>query len=194
MKRDGTALVFEVRAADRRQSSPQPSKAERKLASRRNGHQDRWPKTLLRRAVDEEGEVLDFLVERRRCARSARRLLRKLLKKQSFAPKRIATDKLKSYSLTICKEWLCAVHEQGLRADNRAEYSHRPVRHQTVTQVSGTLCYPCLRYGQKGGWRCCQTNANRSPKSVNPVASGRKLKPFGHGASSRCHRHCEYDR
>ena len=36
------------------------------------------------RAVDDEGEVLDFLIQPRRCARSAQRLLRKLLKKQGF--------------------------------------------------------------------------------------------------------------
>jgi putative transposase len=54
-------------------------------------------KHWLWRAVDDEGEVLDFLVQPRRCAKSARRLLRKLLKKQGFAPKRITTDKLNSY-------------------------------------------------------------------------------------------------
>ena len=79
------------------------------------------------RAVDDEGEVLDFLVQPRRCARSARRLLRKLLKKQGYAPKRITTDKLKSYAVAIRKERLAAVHDQGLRANNRAENSHQPV-------------------------------------------------------------------
>ena len=79
------------------------------------------------RAVDDEGEVLDFLVQPRRCARSAQRLLRKLLKKQGFAPKRITTDKLKSYAVAIRKERLTAIHDQGLRANNRAENSHQPV-------------------------------------------------------------------
>ena len=78
------------------------------------------------RAVDDEGEVLDFLVQPRRCARSAQRLLRKLLKKQGFAPKRITTDKLKSYAVAIRKERLTAIHDQGLRANNRAENSHQP--------------------------------------------------------------------
>ncbi len=55
-------------------------------------------------AVDDEGEVLDFLVQPRRCARSAQRLLRKILKKQGFAPKRITTDKLKSYAVAIRNE------------------------------------------------------------------------------------------
>ena len=86
------------------------------------------------RAVDDEGEVLDFLVQRRRCARSARRLLRKLLKKQGFAPKRITTDKLKSYPVAIHKERLCAVHDQGLRANNRAENSYKPVRQRERKQ------------------------------------------------------------
>ncbi len=86
------------------------------------------------RAVDDEGEVLDFLVQPRRCARSAQRLLRKLLKKQGFAPKRITTDKLKSYAVAIRKERLTAIHDQGLRANNRAENSHQPVRRRERKQ------------------------------------------------------------
>jgi hypothetical protein len=49
------------------------------------------------RAVDDEGEVLDMLVQRRRDSRSALRLMRKLLKKQGFVPKIVVTDKLRSY-------------------------------------------------------------------------------------------------
>ena len=98
------------------------------------------------RAVDDEGEVLDYLVQPRRCARSAQRLLRKLLKKtasapdggvagrQGFAPKRITTDKLKSYAVAIRKERLTAIHDQGLRANNRAENSHQPVRRRERKQ------------------------------------------------------------
>ena len=48
------------------------------------------------RAVDHEGEVLDMLVQRRRDSRAALRLMRKLLKKQGFAPKLLITDKLRS--------------------------------------------------------------------------------------------------
>ena len=57
------------------------------------------------RAIEDEGEVLDFLVQRRRCSRSARRLLQKLLKKRGFAPKRITTGKLKSYWCASVKAW-----------------------------------------------------------------------------------------
>ena len=88
----------------------------------------RGRKHWLWRAVDDEGEVLDFLVQRRRCAWSAWKLLRKLLKKQGFAPERITTDKLKSYSVAIRTERLSVIHVQGPRANNRAENSHQPVR------------------------------------------------------------------
>jgi putative transposase len=49
------------------------------------------------RAVDNEGEVLDFLVQSRRDAKAAKKLMKKLLKKQGFAPSRIVTDKLRPY-------------------------------------------------------------------------------------------------
>jgi transposase-like protein len=48
------------------------------------------------RAVDHEGEVLDILVQRRRDGRAQLRFMRKLLKKQGFAPKSLVTDKLRS--------------------------------------------------------------------------------------------------
>ena len=79
------------------------------------------------RAVDSEGEVLDFLVQSRRNARAAIRLMRKLLKKQGFAPATIVTDKLRSYGTAIRLLALSAQHEQGLRKNNRAENSHQPV-------------------------------------------------------------------
>lgn len=80
------------------------------------------------RAVDDEGEVLDFLVQRRRSAKAAKRLLRKVLKKYGFAPVRIVTDKLRSYPVAFRDLGLTATHDRGLRANNRAENSHQPVR------------------------------------------------------------------
>jgi transposase-like protein len=80
------------------------------------------------RAVDDEGEVLDLLVQRRRDARAAAKLMRKLLRKQGFAPKTLVTDKLRSYGAAKTQLGLLARHEQGLRKNNRAENSHLPVR------------------------------------------------------------------
>ena len=81
------------------------------------------------RAVDHEGEVLDMLVQRRRDTRAALRLIRKLLKKQGFAPKSLVTDKLRcSYASAFRRLRLTCRHEQGLRKNNRAENSHQAVR------------------------------------------------------------------
>ena len=80
------------------------------------------------RAVDDEGEVLDLLVQRRRDKNAAVKLMRKLLKKQGFAPDVPVTDKLRSYGAAKAALGLSARHEQGLRKNNRAENSHQPVR------------------------------------------------------------------
>jgi transposase-like protein len=80
------------------------------------------------RAVDDEGEVLDLLVQRRRDKAAAVKLMRKLLKKQGFAPDILVTDKLRSYGAARSELGLSAQHEQGLRKNNRAENSHLPVR------------------------------------------------------------------
>jgi transposase-like protein len=80
------------------------------------------------RAVDDEGEVLDLLVQRRRDKNAAVKLMRKLLKKQGFAPDVLVTDKLGSYGAAKAALGLSARHEQGLRKNNRAENSHQPVR------------------------------------------------------------------
>jgi putative transposase len=58
------------------------------------------------RAVDHEGEILDVLVQPRRDRRAALKLMRKLLRKQGFAPRLVVTDKLRSYGaafgISIC--------------------------------------------------------------------------------------------
>ena len=80
------------------------------------------------RAVDNEGEVLDMLVQRRRDTQAALRLIRKLLKKQGFAPKLLVTDKLGSYGSAFRQLRLTCPHDRGLRKNNRAENSHQVVR------------------------------------------------------------------
>jgi putative transposase len=69
------------------------------------------------RAVDDEGEVLDLLVQRRRDKAAAVKLMRKLLKKQGFAPDVLVTDKLRSYGAAKSEIGLSARHHQGLRAN-----------------------------------------------------------------------------
>lgn len=79
------------------------------------------------RAVDNEGEVLDFLVQSRRDTKAANKLMRKLLKKHD-APTRLITDKLGSYGAAFRKLGLSTEHVTDKRANNRAENSHQPVR------------------------------------------------------------------
>jgi putative transposase len=69
-----------------------------------------------------------MLVQRRRDSWAAARLMRKLLKKQEFAPKLLVTDKLRSYGSAFRQLKLTCPHEQGLRKNNRAENSNQPVR------------------------------------------------------------------
>jgi transposase-like protein len=80
------------------------------------------------RAVDSEGEVLEILVQPQRDKAAALRLLRTLLRRQSFVPKDIVTDKLRSYGAALREIGFSGLHEQGLRANNRAENSHQPLR------------------------------------------------------------------
>jgi transposase-like protein len=54
--------------------------------------------------------------------------MRKLLKRQGFAPSRIVTDKLRSYRAAFRRLGLSARHDQGLKSNNRVENSHQLVR------------------------------------------------------------------
>ena len=70
------------------------------------------------RAVDQEGEVLDVLVQRRLLAQrrdrsAALKLMHKLLKKRSFAPAIVVAEKLRSYGSAVAELGLTARHEQG---------------------------------------------------------------------------------
>ncbi len=84
--------------------------------------------TYLWRVVDDEGEVLDVLVQRRRDGAAALKPMRKLLRKQGFAPAAVTTDKLRAYGAASAELGLAARHEQGPRKNNRAEVPHQPVR------------------------------------------------------------------
>ena len=80
------------------------------------------------RAVDDEGTVLDVVVQRRRNTKAARRLLRKLLRNQGIRPTRIVTDRLSSYGAALKLLGLKHIQVVGGRKNNRAESSHVPIR------------------------------------------------------------------
>jgi putative transposase len=85
-------------------------------------------KRYLWRAVDQDGYVLDEIVQIRRDTRAAKRLLERLLRKQGCPPKRMITDKLGSYGAARSKIMPKVEHRQHKGLNNRAENSHVPIR------------------------------------------------------------------
>ena len=80
------------------------------------------------RAVDEDGDELDILVQSRRNRRAAIRFFRKVLKGQGREPRRLVTDKLRSYPAACRTVLPSVVHVTDQYANNRAEVSHQPTR------------------------------------------------------------------
>ncbi|MEO2196438.1 MAG: IS6 family transposase [bacterium] len=80
------------------------------------------------RAVDEDGDAIDVLVQSRRNRRAALRFFRKLLKGQGCVPRRLITDKLRSYPAACRTVMPSVVHRTDRYANNRAEVSHQPTR------------------------------------------------------------------
>jgi len=85
-------------------------------------------KHWLWRAVDQNGFVLDALVQGRRDKQAAKRLLRKLIRKQAGAPRVMITDKLGSYGAARREMQMRFEHRQHKGLNNRAENSHQPTR------------------------------------------------------------------
>src|SRR5271157_2864409 len=100
-------MGFEVRAVVRPRTSPSTPRPTSRW------HLDEMAVTIagrqfwLWRAVDDEGEVLDLLVQRRRDKAAAVKLMRKLLKKQGFAPDMLVTDKACALTARPGRSWDC---------------------------------------------------------------------------------------
>src|SRR6201986_1937562 len=80
------------------------------------------------RAVDQEGVVLDILVQERRNGKAAKRFFKRLLKGLQYVPRVIITDKLRSYGVAQRRLLPNVEHRQSRYLNNRAENSHRPTR------------------------------------------------------------------
>jgi putative transposase len=81
-------------------------------------------------AVDQDGHILDILVQSRRNKKAAKKFFRKLLKGLTYVPRVIITDKLKSYEAAKCEIMPGVEHRQHRYLNNRAENSHQPTRQQ----------------------------------------------------------------
>jgi len=90
-------------------------------------------KSWLWRAVDQHGTVLEEILQKRRDKRAAKRVLVALMKRYGFAPKRIITDKLRSYSAAKAEVAPGLDHWSHKGLNNRAENSHLPFRKRERT-------------------------------------------------------------
>jgi putative transposase len=111
----------------------------RRLKRKAPSHRDIWhldevvisingEKRYLWRAVDQDGYVLDEIVQIHRNTKAARRLLTRLLRKQKRPPKRIITDKLGFYAAARRLVMPNVEHRSHKGLNNRAENSHVPIR------------------------------------------------------------------
>ncbi len=78
--------------------------------------------------MDQDGEVVDVFLQKRRDARAAKRFFRRLLRKHQGEPRKIVTDKLKSYGVAHRELIPETIHDTSQYANNRAELSHEPTR------------------------------------------------------------------
>jgi putative transposase len=80
------------------------------------------------RAVDQDGEVVDVFLQKWRDGKAAKRFLKRLLRKHKGEPKKIVTDKLRSYGLAHRELIPATIHDTSQHTNNRCEQSHEPTR------------------------------------------------------------------
>lgn len=84
------------------------------------------------RAVDQDGDVIDILVTKKRDRRAAMRFFRRALKRQGRPPWQLVTDKLRSYPAAHREVFPSVVHRTGQYENNRAEVSHQHTRERNA--------------------------------------------------------------
>ena len=80
------------------------------------------------RAVDQDGEVVDVYFQAKRDGAAAKRFFKRLLRNNGSEPRKIVTDKLRSYGVAHRELIPDAIHDNSQYANNRAEQSHEPTR------------------------------------------------------------------
>ena len=80
------------------------------------------------RAVDQDGEVVDVFLQTRRDGAAAKRFSKRLIKNHGEEPRKIVTDKLRSYGVAHRELIPDTIHDTSQYANNRAELSHQPTR------------------------------------------------------------------
>ena len=129
----------------------------RKLKKRQGRLSDTWhidevfviiqgERQYLWRAVDQDGETIDILVQRRRNKQAAVRFFRRLLKGQGVEPRWLITDKLRSYDAAHREVMPTVEHLNSVYANNRVEGSHQPTRQQEYHMRGFSSSHPAQRF------------------------------------------------
>jgi len=115
------------------------SRYARRLRGRHQGYGDtfyldevfvriRGVQHYLWRAIDQDGEVVDVFLQRRRDGQAAKRFFKRLLGASGNEPRRVVTDKLRSYGVAHREIMPDTIHDTSQYANNRVELSHQPTR------------------------------------------------------------------
>ena len=80
------------------------------------------------RDVDQNGEIVDVFLQRRRDGKAAKRFFKRLMKAHRLEPRKIVTDKLRSYGVAHRELIPDTIHDTSQYANNKAELSHQPTR------------------------------------------------------------------
>ena len=105
----------------------------------------RGQQKYLWRAIDQDGEVVDVFLQSRRDGAAAKRFFKRLLRNHGNEPRKIVTDKLKSYGVAHRKLIPESVHDTSQYANNRAELSHQPTR----VRERGMLRFKSMQQAQR---------------------------------------------
>jgi len=97
------------------------------------------------RAVDQDGEVVDVLLQARRDGATAKRFFKRLLRSNGGEPRKIVTDKLRSYGVAHRELIPEAIHSTELYENNRVEQSHEA----TQARERGMRKFKSIRQAQR---------------------------------------------
>ncbi len=128
------------------------------------------------RAVDQNGNVLDILVQSRRDKAAAKKFFRRLLKDLAYVPRVVITDKLASYGAAKREVLPSVEHRQHKRLNNRAENSHQPTRERERRM---------RRFKSPG-------HAQRFLAAYGPIAS--HFRPRRHRLTAAAYRQARHER
>jgi len=111
------------------------------------------------RAVDQDGEVVDVYLQAKRDGAAAKRFFKRLLRSHGGEPRKIVTDKLRSYPVAHRAVMPESIHVTDQYSNNRAEQSHEATRvRERGMRRFKSMAGPAIRYGS---CRCSKSFQSR---------------------------------